>query len=68
MATKNSTAGEGKSKTQQAAEYSRSQGVTVYEAAKLFDVGSQSVYRYIKRMEDTSKPRCECCGQLLKNA
>lgn len=64
MASQNTTAGASKSKTQLAAEHAQATGVSVYEAAKLFDVPSQGVYRYIKRVGST--PRCPCCNQLIK--
>lgn len=63
MATANSTAKAGKTKTAQAIEYLKANPESsVYAAAKLFDIPPGGVYRRLKQLENV----CPCCGQTMK--
>lgn len=71
MATENTTAKPKKSKTDQAIDYlnaNRDKGVTPYEAAHALGIAPATIYKRIKLLADTSKPRCPCCGQAIKVA
>jgi hypothetical protein len=40
-------------------------GVTVYAAAKQFDIGPTAIYKRLKLLAETADQRCPCCGQLV---
>jgi hypothetical protein len=66
MATANPTAKPVKSKTDQAIDYMKAEGVTAYAAAQKFGIGAAPIYKRLKLL--ASADRCPCCGQVIKGA
>lgn len=53
------------SRTQDAIKWMTEQGCTPYAAAKKFGIAPVNVYRALKE-QAKDKPRCECCGQVIR--